>query len=152
MWMVCMFLNKLTWSQGGSVATLLAIPLPPPHIGSGINLLICGVKSDPPALQMYFWEGQNEHGVVGRPRIPSVTRSDTASGLRTHQRLITPQVIGPWWHPLSETGFYEDWKLTRQVFPFKSAGIYISQWGRRPQRWLHTLLVVTEGSNVDSQS
>lgn len=52
--MVCMFLNKLTWSQGGSVATLLAVPLPPPDIGGGTNLLICGIKSYPPALQMSF--------------------------------------------------------------------------------------------------
>lgn len=149
--MVCMFLKKLTWSQGGSVATLLAVPLPQPlvvekicsFVALKVILLLCKCISE---------EGKNEHGAVTRPRIPSVTRSDTARGSRTHQRLITPQVIGPWWHPLSETGFYENWKLTRQVFPFKSVGIYISQWGRRPRHWLYTLLVVTRGSNVDSQS
>lgn len=36
----CVFLNNMTWSQGGSVATFLEILLPPPKCGDGGNLLI----------------------------------------------------------------------------------------------------------------
>lgn len=39
-----LFLNNLTRSQGGSVATLLAILLPPPNFADGRNPLIWGVK------------------------------------------------------------------------------------------------------------
>lgn len=80
--------------------------------------------------------------------VHSVTWSDTATGLQTHQGLITPQVTRPSWHPFAEMWFYEDWKLTRQVFPFKSVRICIKLVGRSRERWLDPWLLLREAGTL----
>ena len=127
----------------------------------------------PAAAQMWWWQGIHLFKVLKvllichcNPAITKwekknfplpleskfMTQSDTAISLRTHQGLIAPQVTRPRWHPPAEMGFYEDWKLTRQVFPFKSVGIYIKSARRGP----HTVQtrsppVVRGGRNTGMQ-
>lgn len=92
-------------------------------------------------------EKKKENLILGiAVHVLPVRWSDTAISSWTHGGLITPQVTGPPWHPPAATGFYEDWKLTRQVLAFKSVRISVR---KRTAVSIKFLPPVRRGRNVD---